>query len=118
MPLRIPLLQCRCCPEPRVRKWKRHRNTLARAEKEDSPDLVTKIFGGLFGKNALEDRKPFGMQRMEEEDMYELYPATTDIFADPVENDDKEMASFRPLLARTRLEKIALRYFNLHAYNS
>ena len=67
------------------------------------------MFGGLFGKKALEDRKPFGMQRMSDEDMYELYPAPTDIFADSLEGDDETIATFRPLLARTRLEKLPLR---------
>ena len=70
---------------------------------------MTKIFGGIFGKGALEDRKPFGMQRMEDEDMYELYPATTEEFAEPLGSDDPVMATFRPLLARTRLEKVPLR---------
>ncbi len=72
-------------------------------------DLITRIFGGIFGKGALEDRKPFGMQRMSEESMHELYPATTTEFAEPVPTDDPEMALFRPLLAKTRLEALPLR---------
>ena len=30
----------------------------------EQPDLVERIFGGLFGKKALQDRTPFGMKRM------------------------------------------------------
>lgn len=42
--------------------------------------------------------------------MNELYPATTTEFADPISTDDEEMTLFRPLLARTRLEALPLRY--------
>ena len=74
-------------------------------------DLITRIFKGIFGKKALEERKPFGMQRMSEESMHELYPATTTEFADPVSTDDAEMSLFRPLLAKTRLAASPLRWF-------
>ena len=72
------------------------------------------MVGKIFGKAALEDRKPFGMQRMSEESMQELYPATTTEFAEAVAGDSPDMALFRPLLAKTRLEKKGLRSFLHH----
>jgi len=86
----------------------RHSHKL-RAGPDDRPDLITRMVGKIFGKAALEDRKPFGMQRMSEESMQELYPATTTEFAGAVEGDSPEVALFRPLLAKTRLEKKGLR---------
>ena len=79
----------------------------AKAEREQ--DLITRIFGGIFGQKALQDTTPFGMKRMAEEEMHELYPATTTEFAEPVEGDEPEVARFRPLLAKTRLERRKLR---------
>jgi len=87
----------------------RHSHKL-RAGPDDRPDLITRMVGKIFGKAALEDRKPFGMQRMSEESMQELYPATTTEFAGAVEGDSPEVALFRPLLAKTRLEKKGLRW--------
>ena len=75
----------------------------------DQPDLVERIFGRLFGSKALEERSPGGMKRMSEEAMLEQYTATVTDFADPVASDDQTMASFRPLLAQTRLQKMPLR---------
>lgn len=94
------------------RKTRGKRRKIIRAGREGSDgneDFITKIFGGIFGKGALEDRKPFGMQRMSEESMHELYPATTTEFADPVPSDAAEVALFRPLLAKTRLQTLPLR---------
>lgn len=84
--------------------------TAAQENEDTGPDVITKIFGAIFGKGALEERKPMGMQRMSEESMHELYPATTTEFADPVSTDDKEMALFRGLLAKTRIASLPLRY--------
>ena len=100
---------CRSCKISKSYLFSRRRSNKCRAGADDR-DLVTKIFGGLFGQKALEDRKPFGMQRMSDEDMYELYPATTTEFAAPVDSDDSNMKLFRPLLAQTRLEKTSLRW--------
>ena len=50
-----------------------------------------------------------GMKRLQGPALWEQYPAVLDEFASPVESDDAEMALFRPLLARTRLEKLPLR---------
>jgi hypothetical protein len=63
----------------------------------------------LAGSQALEDPEPAGMKRMSEEALAEQYPATTTEFADPVEGDTPDVAAFRPLLARTRLESRPLR---------
>jgi hypothetical protein len=38
-----------------------------------------------------------------------MYPATTTEFADPVDGDDDDTRAFRPLLARTRLQRLPLR---------
>lgn len=76
---------------------------------EDQPDLIERIFGRLFGVKALEERSPGGMKRMSEEALLEQYPATLTEFAEPVSGDDDIMASFRPLLAQTRLQKLPLR---------
>ena len=83
---------------------------LAKNKADSSPDIITRLFGAVFGQRALEDKTPFGLKRMEDQDMYELYPATTTDFAEPVEGDDESVALFRPLLAKTRLEKLPLRY--------
>lgn len=79
------------------------------AEPEPEADVITKIFGTIFGQKALQDTAPFGMKRMAEEEMHELYPATTTEFAAPVSGDSSEVSLFRPLLAKTRLEKRRLR---------
>ena len=84
----------------------------AKSKPDSSPDIITRLFGAVFGQQALEDKIPFGLKRMEDQDMYELYPATTTDFAEPVEGDDESVALFRPLLAKTRLEKLPLRYAN------
>lgn len=54
-------------------------------------------------------REPFGLKRMSEEDFPEIYPATTTEFAAPVDSDTPDMAAFRPLLAKTQLERKQLR---------
>ena len=48
--------------------------------------------------------------------MYELYPATTTDFAEPVEGDDEFVGLFRPLLAKTRLEQLPLRYADQYTH--
>lgn len=74
---------------------------------DDSPDIIESFVGMLFGKNALEDRSPFGMKRISTP---EMYPATTDEFAPPLEGDSPEVAQYvRPLLAATQLESLPLR---------
>lgn len=74
-------------------------------QKDDEPDLVTRIFGSIFGKSALEDRSPGGMKRLEGAALLEQYPATTDEFAEQVESDPADFAPIRRLLKNTRLEK-------------
>lgn len=39
----------------------------------------------------------------------EMFPATTDRFAEPLEGDDADAALVRPLMAGTRLERAPLR---------
>lgn len=49
------------------------------------------------------------MKRMSDEAYAEQSVATTTEFAAPLEGDSPEVALFRPLLARTRLERAPLR---------
>lgn len=63
----------------------------------------------MFGKKALEAAEPFGMKRMSDEAYNEQSVATTTEFAAPVTGDSPEVALFRPLLAKTRLETKPLR---------
>ena len=79
--------------------------TAATAGDKDEPDLITKIFGGIFGKAALDDRTPGGMRRLEGAALAEQYPATTDEWAEPLPGDSREIAPLRRLLKNTRLEK-------------
>jgi hypothetical protein len=53
-------------------------------------------------------REPFGLKRFDRDRFPELYQATLDEFAEPVQGDTEEIALFRPLLARTQLEKRSL----------
>ena len=75
----------------------------------DKPDFIERAFGALFGNKALGASEPFGMKRMSDEAYNEQSVATTTEFAEPVGGDSEEVARFRPLLARTRLEKLPLR---------
>lgn len=74
---------------------------------EEAPkqDLVTRIWTGIFGAKQEE---PFGLKRFDRDRFPELYYATLDEFAPPMESDDELAACFRPLLARTQLESRAV----------
>lgn len=72
----------------------------------DEDDPIEKIFGVFFGKK---EKAPMGMARFGQERFPEQYPAVLDEWADPVEGDDAEMASLRPLLKNTNLETRNLR---------
>ncbi|CAL8463201.1 g2735 [Coccomyxa elongata] len=67
------------------------------------------MVGAVFGKKALQAAEPFGMKRMSDEAYNEQSVATTTEFAVPVPGDSPEVALFRPLLAKTRLETKPLR---------
>ena len=98
------------CSPSQQRSRKPHKLKLVCASTDkDQPDLIERIFGRLFGAKALEERSPGGMKRMSQEALLEQYPATLTEFAEPVNGDDEIMASFRPLLAQTRLQKMPLR---------
>lgn len=75
----------------------------------DKPDFIERAFGALFGSKTLGASEPFGMKRMSDEAYNEQSVATTAELAAPVQGDTEEMALIRPLLARTRLEKVPLR---------
>eukprot|EP00585_Thalassiosira_rotula_P007418 CAMPEP_0196139920 /NCGR_PEP_ID=MMETSP0910-20130528/7023_1 /TAXON_ID=49265 /ORGANISM="Thalassiosira rotula, Strain GSO102" /LENGTH=317 /DNA_ID=CAMNT_0041400711 /DNA_START=23 /DNA_END=976 /DNA_ORIENTATION=+ len=72
----------------------------------DEDDPIEKIFGVFFGKK---EKEPMGMKRFGQERFPEQYPAVLDEWADPVQEDDAEMASIRPLLKNTNLETRKLR---------
>lgn len=81
----------------------------ATQDSENKPDFIERAFGALFGSKALGASEPFGMKRMSDEAYNEQSLANTTEFADPVEGDTDEVALFRPLLAKTRLERLPLR---------
>jgi len=99
----------RLCPTRCPHTLQKRRLLTSKASGNDSPDLIESLVGKLFGRQALEDSSPFGMKRMSAEDYPEMYPATTDQWADPLAGDSKEVATLRPLLARTQLERVPLR---------
>lgn len=65
-------------------------------------DLVERVFNFFMGPK---EQEPFGLKRFDRDRFPELYVATLDEFADPVESDDAEMAMLRPMLARTQLQE-------------
>ena len=92
------------------RWYVKHLYLQGRESPENSPDLIERFVGMLFGKKALESREPFGMKRLSAKDAPEMFPATLDEWADPVDGDSEEVAVIRPLLAGTRLRLLPLRY--------
>ena len=68
------------------------------------PDLITSLFGRLFGARALDDPTPAGMKRLEGTALAAQYPATTTAWADPVAGDSAGAAAIRPLLKDTPLQ--------------
>eukprot|EP00890_Picochlorum_soloecismus_P001076 jgi/Picsp_1/196/NSC_00195-R1_protein len=82
-------------------------------KKDDGLDFVERIFGKVFGSQALETDEAFGLKRVAN-DLPEIYPAVIDEFADPlpedsVESVDPDVIYIRQLLAKTQLEKTPLR---------
>ena len=73
------------------------------------PDLVERAVQMVFGKKALQAAEPFGMKRMSDQAYAEQSVATTTELASPVDGDSQTVATFRPLLAKTRLERAPLR---------
>lgn len=73
----------------------------------DQPDLITSLFGRIFGKQALEDRRPAGLKRLEGTALAAQYPATMERAA-PVAGDSPGAAAIRPLLKDTPLEAAPL----------
>ncbi len=49
------------------------------------------------------------MKRLDADDAPEMFPATLDRLAAPLEGDDADAAVVRPLLAGTRIEQAPLR---------
>lgn len=65
-------------------------------------DIVERMWTAVFGKK---EEAPFGLARFDRDRFPELYLATLDEFAESMSVDTEEIATFRPLLARTQLEK-------------
>jgi len=105
----ITFFRVACNPDQLRSRKPRKLKLICASTDKDQADLIERIFGRLFGVKALEERSPGGMKRMSEEALLEQYPATLTEFAEPVNGDDEVMASFRPLLAQTRLQKMPLR---------
>ena len=72
-------------------------------------DPVEKLFSFFFGKPQEE---PFGLKRFGKERFPEQYPATIDEWAEPLAEDDLDIAKLRPLLKNTNMEfrKLSLTY--------
>lgn len=71
----------------------------------DDMDIIERVYSFFFGAKKAE---PFGLKRFDRDRFPELYPAPLDEFAAAVPDDTPEMLMFRPLLARTQLEKRSL----------
>ncbi|WPT13574.1 hypothetical protein PSENEW3_00001412 [Picochlorum sp. SENEW3] len=71
-------------------------------------DIIEKLVGKIFGRQALETDESFGLKRMNAEDTPELFPATVDEFAEPLPEDTGDVRYYRKLLKNTQLEKIPL----------
>lgn len=65
-------------------------------------DIIERMYTAVFGRK---EKEPFGLKRFDRDRFPELYPATLDEFADILPSDTAEMAAFRPMLARTQLQK-------------
>ena len=77
----------------------------AKDNEPEDDDLITRIFGGIFGRKILDDRNPGGMRRLEGAALAEQYPATVDEWAEALPGDSEEVVPLRRLLKNTRLEK-------------
>ena len=78
-------------------------------DESNQPDLIERLFSGLFGKSSLSAEEPGGMKRLSKEVYQQQQPATTTEFAALLEGDKEEIRFFRPLLAHTSLEQLPLR---------
>ena len=75
---------------------------------EDQRDPIEKMVGWLFGEKVLADEEPAGLKRMTVDEWPDQWPPVLTEFADPVEGDAGYVASVRPLLKQTMLEKVPL----------
>lgn len=69
-----------------------------------SPEGWENKFAGFFSSVGASPEQ-MGMARFDRNKFPELFPATLTEFAEPVVGDDSDVALFRPLLARTSLQK-------------
>lgn len=107
----LPLCPLHRLQDPRQSPVPRSRST-CRAEEQpgaEQPDFIERAVGALFGRKALQAAEPFGMKRMSDEAYAEQSVATLTELAAPVAGDSQDIRLFRPLLAKTRLEKASLR---------
>ena len=78
----------------------------ARRDGNNKPDLIERLFSGLFGKDSLSAEEPGGMKRLSQEVYEQQGPATTtEVCSSPSVRDKAEVRTIRPLLAKTSLEK-------------
>ena len=104
-------LDIRACYQPRTCRGHARRSLRIACSKDGSskPDLIERFFSGLFGKDSLAAEEPGGMKRLSQEVYEQQGPATTTELAALLNEDQGEVRLFRPLLARTSLERIPLR---------
>jgi hypothetical protein len=76
---------------------------------EKDTDIVERFVSFVFGKQALADQKPLGLQRATVEKFPDRFPATKDRWADAVPGDSADVKLLRPLLAQTCLEQRKLK---------
>ncbi|KAK9833144.1 hypothetical protein WJX74_008552 [Apatococcus lobatus] len=113
-PVQVSAWQSKCSLKP-VRHHQRRaggRKGCGVASSRDDtnqPDLIERLFSGLFGKNSLSAEEPGGMKRLSKEVYQQQQPATTTEFAALLEGDKDEIRFFRPLLANTSLAQLPLR---------
>jgi len=73
----------------------------------ESPDLIERLFGSIFGAKALEEKEPAGLKRMTLEEWPDQWPPSMELAA-PLEGDEGEVRLLRPLLKQTGLERLPL----------
>lgn len=87
---------------PRPSLTTRRPSTCAAQDPNADLDIVERAVQFFFGAKQA---APFGLARFDRDRFPELYTATLDEFAAPVDGDCDDAVLFRPLLARTQLEK-------------
>ncbi len=106
---RAPFSAQRPCLCKQQRRHRRDTSRLAASkQQQDSPDLIERMVGALFGKKALSNPEPFGMKRIDFDKLPDQF-VEMEAQAALLPCDEGEVRALRPLLARTQLEARQLR---------